>query len=445
MYDKVDQEKVWNGFRQMQNYLSNVITVFSEASGKYYYDQKKKKYFDATSNMLSATLGHNISEIKDIVMKQYERMDSCSLLHETSDISIKYTMALLACFGGRYNHIFYTNSGSEACDTAIKISQQYFYNKGMDEKRKIISLEGAYHGSTVAATVISCDEYDKRAVMWGAQPVLQVVPPRKRDCPRNSSQDEWVGQCLNEVDSCIQKEESKTIAAILVEPVQLSNGVAVIPDKYFVGLRDICNKYNILFIADEVATGFGHTGRMFACERWGVWPDMIMVAKAITNGTIPLGGVIITSDIYKEFFGTLDSRRELSHGFTTSGNPLGCAAAYATLTYMNKHQVLKNVELLENYFINEMSKLGRYGFVESVDGIGFMFGIKFKKLRLSQYGYVDIGAFIEGTLKRKGLLVYYEGFQKMFVTPPLTSTKEELAYIIEVTNKIFELVHCLLS
>lgn len=440
MYDIVDEEKVWNGFKQMQNYLGNVITVFSEASNHNYYDQKNKKYIDTTSNMLASILGHNVTEIKDSIIKQYEKMDSCSLMQETSDISIVYTKALLDHFGDIYNHIFYTNSGSEACDTSVKIAQQYFYNKGMHNKNKIISLEGAYHGSTIAATLISADQYGMRAVKWGEAPVLQVVPPRKRDCPHNLSQEEWVSQCLAELSFLIQEEDSKTIAAIIVEPVQLSNAVAVIPDEYFVGIRDICDRNNILFIADEVATGFGHTGKMFACESWGVWPDMITVAKAITNGTIPMGGVITTSDIYNEFIGTMDSGRELSHGFTTSGNPLGCAAAFATLKYMNDHQVLKNVESLESSFIGGLSELRRYRFVESLGGVGFMFGIKFKKVTLHQYDNIDIGVFIDGALKSKGLLVYYEGFQKMFIVPSLTSTSTEISHITAIINKVFKLV-----
>lgn len=445
MYDKESEEKVWNGWTQMKHYLSRVVTVFAKAQERYYFDQKGKKYFDATANLLSSSLGHGISDIKESIVRQYERMDSCTLLCETSDISIQYTEALLERFHGQYNHIFYTNSGSEACDTVIKIAQQYFFNKGMKGKEKIITLEGCYHGSTVAAALISCNEYDKRALKWDGCPVLQVNPPRERDCPAQMSIDDWVAYALRDLEALIKEQGEMSIAAILVEPVQLSNAVAVIPDAYFNGIRILCDKYHILFIVDEVATGFGHTGKMFAFERWGVWPDLIMMAKAITNGTIPFGGVIVTNDVYHEFCGELDSGKELSHGYTTSGNPIGCAAACAVLKYMENHHILEYIEEQGPLFVKKLKRLEDFSFVESAEGIGFMFGIRFKPFKMSQYQNADVGAFLEGILKSKGLLVYYEGNSKMFLSPPLTTTEDELVFIIDTMYKAFQLVEGILD
>lgn len=444
MYKEADNKKVWNGFRQMENYLKRVITVFAEADAYGYSDQKGRVYLDATSNMLSSILGHNIKEIKDSILAQYQKIDSCSLLQETTDVAIDYTRELLNLFNGFYGHIFYTNSGSESCDTAVKIAQQYYSNQGLHEKIKIISLEGAYHGSTIAATFISNDEYDKRHLKWGKVPVLQVVPPRRRECPESYTQNEWVTHGLDKLKKLIEEEGSDTIAAIIVEPIQLSNAVAVIAEEYFEGIKEICIIKDILFIADEVATGFGHTGTMFACDKWKAMPDMIMFSKAVTNGVIPMGGVLTTQNIYQKFCGYMDSGRELSHGFTSGGNALGCAAALATLQYMKEHRVLENVKKLEKYFNSGLKMFNSYHFVESADGVGFMFGIKFKDLKIAEYNDIEVGAFIEGALKSKGVLVYYEGFGKMFITPALTSTVAEIHTIIKTANRVFKLAEGLL-
>lgn len=280
---------------------------------------------------------------------------------------------------------------------------------------------------------------------WCSQNIYQVKPPYNREQPDGITEDEWVNWHLNQVETLIQKLGEETIAAIIVEPVQLSNAVATLPNTYFRGLRQLCNKYQILFIADEVATGFGHVGTLFACQKWGVWPDMIMMAKAVTNGVIPFGGVIVTEEIYQSFYGDLESQRELSHGYTTSGNPLGCAAAIATLEYISEHHVLENVRELEHELFEGLRPLEKYEFVEHVDGVGFMCGIKFKTVYLEEYNHREIGAFLEGILKLRGILVYFEGKGKMFITPPLTSTREEVQYLIKIMRKTFNLVEKLLD
>lgn len=235
------------------------------------------------------------------------------------------------------------------------------------------------------------------------------------------------------------------MAAIIVEPIQLSNAVALIPKSYFQGIRRLCDKYDVLMIADEVATGFGRSGKMFASDRWGTYPHILNFAKTVTNGYIPLGGVMVTDKIYQSFLGTMESGKELSHGYTSSGSALACAAAIATLDYFDDLDLISRIRDKADILKQGMESIGKSKCIETVEGIGFMYGIKFKEIQIKAFHSVDLGAFVESALKRKGILVYYEGFGKMFIAPPLTSSDRELDHLIQVVEKVIRLVDHLMD
>lgn len=437
---KVEANSVWNGWKQMQVYLEKSLVIFERSEGGYYYDQKGKKYIDATSNLLSSNLGHNHPRIAERVIKQLHQLDSCTLLYSTSKISIEYTHELLSHIQGSFMHLFFTNSGSEATDTAIKMAKQYYYNMGQPEKKKIISLKGAYHGSTIAATAASGYEYDMRALGEMFSTFKQVKAPNYNNKPLNLTDEEWVDACVRELEDLIKLEGPETIAALLVEPVQLSNGVVVFTDWYFQKLRSLCNKYNILFMVDEVATGFGRTGTLFAYERWGVQPDIVTMAKSMTNGTIPMGGVMVTGQIYDGFCGELNSTKEFSHGYTSSGHPLACAAGIATLECIVQESILDRVKEHQKLLYQSISVL-ESPLVQSVQGTGYMLGINFNpNLYTDDEFEWELGGVIEMLLKKKGLIPYYEGEGKMIIAPPLNSTIDQLMEIVEKIEKVCKLV-----
>ncbi|MHB1391653.1 MAG: aminotransferase family protein [Clostridia bacterium] len=448
MYTKKEASDVWNGFKQMKTYLEHNLYIFEKGSGIYLIDQGGKKYIDGISNMLSANLGHNNSHISERIISQMTKLDSCSLMYATSHASIEYSEKLLMMFKGHFKHIFYTNSGSEAADTAIKIAKQYFYNidnSALKSKTKIITLKGAYHGSTIAAVNVTGNEHDIRALGEKMATFRQVVPPNTLYRPEGIIQQEWDKACLKKMEESIIGEGPETIAAIMVELVQLSNGVAVFDKEYFIGIKELCCKYNILWIVDEVATGFGRTGKMFACEGLGVWPDIMMLAKGITNGVVPLGAVLVTSRIFDAFYGDIDSKKELSNGFTSSGHPLACSAAIATLEVMEKENILDKVQANEASFITKMKGLEDFSFVKSVQGVGYMAGIMFEDVKLTTFSEWEIGGVFEGIFKKKGLLTYYEGNGKMFIAPPLIAEAAEIRKIVDVIYDSFGAIDKALS
>lgn len=437
MYTRDEAGVVWNGWVQMKTYLKDQFSVFVDSEGIYYTDQKGIKYIDGISNLLTTSLGHKNQYINKKVSEQLNRMDSCSLMYSTSDVSIEYSQRIVNLTNNYFGHVFYTNSGSEAADTAIKIARQYFYNMGQASKTKIISLKGAYHGSTIAAGYANGNQYDIRAFGDSLDSYIQTTPPNILFRSKDITDDEFLLQCEHELEEIIINEDPENIAGIMVELIQLSNGSAVIDKRYFYTIKKLCEKYNILWIVDEVATGFGRTGELFACQHLGIWPDIMMIAKGITNGCIPLGAVLVTDAVFDEFLGSNTSKKELSHGFTTSGHPLACAAALACLDIYENGDAISNVNKNASWFLSNLKKFEEYTFIEVVQGVGYMAGISFGDIRSKFQPDINIGAIASGIIKRFGLLTYYE-YGQMFLAPPLICDRDNLTDMLEIMKKAFD-------
>lgn len=439
MYTREEASSVWNGFTKMEIYLKDRLSIFVNSHHIYYIGIDGKKYIDGVSNLLSTNFGHKNHYIIDKITSQFNQLDSCSLFYATSNVSVEYSQRLTNLTNNHFEHVFFTNSGSEAADTSIKIAKQYFYNQGIKGKTKIITLKGSYHGSTIAAGYANGNEYDIRAFGETMESFIQTTPPNILYKPEKMTEEEFLELCKKELEEIVIKEGPDQIAAIMVELVQLSNGVAVLNQSYFMTIKEICNKYNILWIVDEVATGFGRTGKLFACEHLGIWPDIMMLAKSITNGIVPLGAVLVTNNIFKKFLGSANSDKELSHGFTTSGHPIACAAALATLDIIEQDNILGNVQINAKAFLTRMKEFERFAFIRAVQGTGYMVGITFENVNNSFRPDIEIGALIESIMKKFGLIVYFEPNQ-IFITPPLICSSEELVEIHEIMKKTFSFV-----
>lgn len=446
MLVRKDAERVWNGWTQMQVYLEHNLKIFTRSDGIFYFDQDGQHYFDGVSNLLSSGLGHNNNKIRNRIINQLEKLDSCTLIQSTSDISVEYANKLIGSLNGDFKHLFYTNSGSEGFDTAIKLAKQYFYNIGHIKKNKIITLKGCYHGSTIAATCASSVENDKRALGEVLNSFLQVNSPSIIDKPLELTKSEWYEICINELEETIIKNNPDSIAAIVVEPIQLSNTVSVFDFKYFKNIKTICDKNNILLIVDEVATGFGRTGSLLAYQKWGITPDILIVAKSMTNGVVPLGGVLVSKKIFDGFLGDMCSTKEFSNGFTTGGNPIACAAALATLDIINSENIIENVLLNSDAFISKIKELENYKFVKLVQGSGYLIGIKINESFYSKkYPNFDLASVIVGLMKTKRFITYYDGDNSILIAPPLICTPENLEEMLKLIKSSFNIADKLLQ
>ncbi|MGL5150919.1 MAG: aspartate aminotransferase family protein, partial [Clostridium sp.] len=308
-----------------------------------------------------------------------------------------------------------------------------------------ISFKGSYHGSTFAAISLAGNEYNNRAYHPLVQGCLQVTPPDISVKPNNLSVDEWIGECILEVENLIKREGPETICGFITEIIQLSNGVAIIPNEYFVRLRQICDDNDILWVCDEVATGFGRTGKLFAVEHLRVWPEIITMAKGISGGYIPMGGVMVTKEIFEVFYDNGSSGKEFSNGFTAGGHPMACAAASAVLDVMDEKNLIENAKVLGDYLLNELKRLERFSFVNIVQGKGLMIGVKLEPVAIPLMPNWGVAHIVCKFLMRKGVMLYPDGPTNIIIAPPLTSTEDDCKKIYISLNNVLESISKLMK
>lgn len=441
-YTAEEGEKVWNAFKEMKAYMEKSFLVIKGVEeGDFYLTQKNRKIYDGVSTLLNSNVGHKNPRIIKAISDQLNILDNTTLFTSTSNTAIEYAKKLCGLTKNHFYSCFFTNSGSEACDTAIKIVRKYRYNDGTG-KYGIVSLRGAYHGSSIGAMLLSQTAYDKNKYFIDMDGFYQISAPEESKCPDILNQEEWIDFCINEYERLIS-DEGKKIGAVFLELVQLSNAVNILPVRYVRELCRISRENDILVVIDEVATGFGRTGEMFASEYYGIWGDLMMVAKGISSGYIPMGGVLVTEGVFRSFWG--DDRLTLEHGFTTSGHPVACAAAIENLTQIIDNNMVANSRKQGAYLKNLLqTELGQSKLIKEIRGIGLMLAIIFDDVALlgmEEWGIADI---ISRFLINNGLLLYPDDSNTLIIAPPLNVTVDACDYIVkQLKNCINKAEHCI--
>lgn len=431
---KKDCEKVWNAFKQMKSYLEKSLQVLVKVNDKNYYTNDKGiEMYDGVSALLNANIGHCNKDMISAIAGQLEVLDNTTMFTSTNNVSVKCSKKLCELTENHFYSTFFTNSGSEACDTAIKIVRKYWKNKGVD-KKGIIALKGAYHGSGIGAMMLAHEGYEMDDFGLDYDSFYQINCPDDlefEDCDK----DKMTDQCILELRKLLEEEQGK-IGALFMELIQLSNGVNVLPKEYVRQVREICSKEGILLVIDEVATGFGRTGIMFAYEHYGIKGDLMMLAKGITSGYFPMGCVLATEEVFKTFWGDECRGLELCHGYTTGGHPVGCAAAIENISIMEKTDVCANAEEMGRYLFEAIQSVCKNSrLVKKIRGKGLMISLIFKDEKIpgmQQWGIADI---MSKFLANKGLLLYPDDPDTLIVAPPLNVKREECDLIV---NKIAE-------
>ncbi|MFN3520715.1 MAG: aspartate aminotransferase family protein [Phenylobacterium sp.] len=308
------------------------------AEGMHYFTPDGRRILDATSGLWCVNAGHNRPRIVEAIQKQAAEMGYATTFNMGHPKAFEFANRLAALAPGDLNHVFFTNSGSEAVDTALKIAVAYQRSRGKGTKTRLIGRERGYHG--VGFGGISVGGIVKNRMYFGSLLTGVDHLPHTHDLARNAfsrGQPEHGAELADELERIVTLHDASNIAAVIVEPVAGSTGVLVPPKGYLQRLRAICDKHDILLIFDEVITGFGRLGASFAAEYFGVQPDMITMAKGITNAAVPMGAVAVRPHIYETMLDNADAPIELFHGYTYSGHPLACAAGLATLdTYRDE-------------------------------------------------------------------------------------------------------------
>ena len=426
-------DMVWHPYMQMQNYKNNPLLI-TEGEGIYVKDDTGKSYIDGISSLWNVCLGHSNKEIIAEITDQMHKLQYFPLYGYSNKPSIELSLLIRELMENRYQHFFYTTSGSEAIDTAIKIVRHYFKNKNENKRTKIISLKNSFHGVTygaMSAGGLSAERYEPYAPILAG--FIKIPPAYCHQCPYQSKHPECNLLCAKKLEEVITREGADTVAAFLAEPLLGAGGIIVPPDDYFVTIKGICDKYGIKMIMDEVSTGFGRLGTPLGSDHWHVSPDIFCGAKGISSGYIPLGVVGVSDEIFAAFLeDSNDKWIKLNHGFTASGHPIACSAGIATLKFINKESLLEKVKQKGEFFGQQLEQLRDFSIVTDVRGKGLMWGIELID---------ELAPLAFEIARRKGLITFITGSSNVLALfPPFIITEAELIRIREILQKSLELV-----
>jgi len=360
---------------QIQRDFKRTYPVITRGKGVYLYDREGREYLDAVGGIAVVNVGHGVPEIIAAMTEQAQRVafvHGGAFANEPAQ-ALAEELATWAPAGMR--HVLLLAGGSEATETAMKLARQYHVERGKVGKYRVISRWISYHGNTIGALSMS----GRTAWRWEFVPYLQnfpkIYPPYCYRCPYGKTYPSCQVACAEDLERVITLEGPDSIAAFIAEPVIGTSAAGVTPPpEYYPRIREICDKYGILFIADEVITGIGRTGKNFGIEHWGVVPDLITTAKALSSGYAPLAAVIVHDRVYDAI---ARSSGRTTQGFTYSGHPLSAAVGLAVLKYLKAHDLVANAARIGKIILERLSTLRRFPIVGDVRGLGLFLGVEF--------------------------------------------------------------------
>lgn len=384
-----DNRYVWHPFAPMQAFRTEDAPIIASADGFDLIDTDGKRYLDGISSLWCNVLGHRVPAIDQAVREQLDRVAHSTLLGLSSVPSIELARELVERTPEGLNKVFYSDSGATSVEVALKIAYQYHVQRADSPRRRdlFVRVSHAYHGDTIGT--VSVGGIDLFHGTYGGLlfKTLGVPAPVAYRVPAGFTPESYLAHCDAELERVL-RENHEQIAALVMEPlVQGAAGILVHPSGYLKRARELTAKYGILLIADEVAVGFGRTGTMFACEQENVRPDLLCLAKGITGGYLPLAATLTTDAIYDAFLGEPWEGRTFYHGHTYTGNPLGCAAALATLRLVDENRVLDNVAKCTSVIAERLSVLRDHPHVGEVRQKGMMVGIELVHDKASKTPY----------------------------------------------------------
>ncbi|WP_456455936.1 adenosylmethionine--8-amino-7-oxononanoate transaminase [Thermovibrio sp.] len=430
---KWDKEYVWHPFTQMAEYVKSEPIVIERGKGCWLFDIDGKKYLDAVSSIWCNVHGHNVKELNDAIVAQLEKIAHSTLLGLANEPSILLAKRVVEIAPRGLKHVFYTDDGSTAMEAALKMAYQYWQLKGRPKKTKFVKLEEAYHGDTIGSVSIGGIELFHsmfRELMFETFKIPSPHPYRfpagKEECKEFS---------LSKLRQVLERHADE-IAAVVMEPlVQAAAGMITHPEGFLKGVRQLCNEYGVLLILDEVATGFGKTGKMFACEHEEVVPDIMAISKGLTAGYMPLAITLATDEVYEAFWGgDYGSGKTFFHGHTFTGNQLGCAVALRNIELFKEkgwpEKLKSKIDYLWKVLREELSDLKKVG---DIRGIGFMVGIELVKDKRTKEGFSwkdDVGRRVSRRIIEKGVFTRPLG-PVLVIMPPLAISEDEIDFMVK--------------
>lgn len=434
-YQKKDLQYIWHPCSQMKDYESFPPIVIDHARGMYLYDLEGNRYLDVVSSWWCNLLGHANSRINAAVKAQIDRLEHVIFANFSHVPAITLCEKLAAILPKGLCKFHFTDNGSSAIEAAMKMSFQYHYQTGRPKKKRFMALADAYHGETLGA--LSAGGVDLYSEIYKPLllDVIRVDGPDCYRCPYGKNRDCCSAECFEKAQQAFSQYGEET-AAILVEPlVQAAAGMKIYPPVYLKKLRKACDQHQVHLIADEIAVGYGRTGRMFACEHAGISPDMMCLSKGLTGGYMPMAIVATTQQVYDAFYADYSEGKAFMHSHTYSGNPLACAAAVEVLAILEEEEILKhaaeNAAYLSDLAARELGALPMIGEIRSIGLIHAMELVEDRKTKRAYPQKERYGYRIYREALSRGLVLRPLG-DVLYFNPPLIMSREDMDFAVSV-------------
>ena len=425
----LDQAHLWHPFTQMALWADDAPLIIERAEGNWLIDTLGRRWLDAISSLWVTVHGHRKAQLDDAVRSQLDKVAHCTLLGQASVPSIELAAKLAKIAPEGLTKVFYSDSGSTSVEVALKMAYQYWRLAGRPQKRKFAALAEAYHGDTLGAVSVGgIDLFHERFADLLFDVERLPAPHAYR----------WKGKdVLGESIAAVEKlltEKSGELAALVIEPlVQGAAGMWLQPKGYLKAVETLCREHGVLLICDEVATGFGRTGTMFAVEQEDVHPDFLCLAKGLTGGYLPLAATLTTAKVFDAFLGTAAEAKTFFHGHTYTGNPLACAVALANLELFQTEQTLQKMQPAMAALALGLERLTALPHVGDIRRSGMMVGVELvqDKRTRAEYPYGDrLGFKVCQAARKNGVLLRALG-NVIVVMPPLSLTVDEANLICD--------------
>ncbi|MFV1962101.1 MAG: aspartate aminotransferase family protein [Acidimicrobiia bacterium] len=429
------QDHLWLHFAQIP---SEGPVVIERGEGCYIWDTDGNRYLDALAGLFVSAIGHGRSELANAASKQAEQLayfPVWGLAHRpAADLAAK----LAELSPGDMDRVFFTTGGSEAVESAWKLARQYFLAKGEPDRMKVVARRTAYHGTTFGALSITSIETLREPY----EPLLNHMVTHVSTTNHPHGDNACTLECADEIEQAILAEGPETVAAVFLEPVQSSGGCFVPPEGYWQRVREICDRYGVLLVSDEVICAFGRLGNWFGGQRFDYVPDMITFAKGVTSGYAPLGGVITRPFIADAF---IENKDKFMHGITFGGHPVSSAVALANIEVMESEGLIEHVAANEHLFRAELETLLDLPIVSEVRGTGYFYAIELQKdarsgIPFSPEEAAEIVALLNPVLLERGLIARADGRGSPIIqfSPPLIAGPAEFTEIARITRESIE-------
>lgn len=434
-----DIETLIHPYTNLEAHRSAGPVIIERGKGVHVWDTQGKRYIEGMAGLWCNSLGHGNEELIEAAREQLSQLSFGHIFSGKShDPAIALAEKLKEISPAPTSKVFFTSSGSEANDTQIKLAWYYNNARGKPDKKKIISRQRAYHGVTIASASLTGLPGNHTDFDLPINGILHTgCPHYYRNAEPGESEEEFCTRLADELDALIQQEGPDTVAAFIAEPIQGAGGVVVPPEGYFAKIQDVLNRYDILFIVDEVICGFGRTGNMFGSETFGLKPDTVSVAKAITSAYAPLGAVTVSEPVYQAM---LDESRKIGtfgHGFTYSGHPLCTAIGVKTLEIYERDDIVSQVRAIMPAFDKRLTALGDHPLIGETRGVGLVGGLEIVAEKASKKPHdpkKGVGAKTVNFIHDEGAIIRAI-VDTIAICPPLIITEDEIDELFDAIER----------